>query len=74
MDERELNIQRAIFTLQKRLSRSSRVYRQQMRYSCMWATDEEFQRILDSLVANGVAVRESGERGGESYRGVAHAK
>jgi hypothetical protein len=68
MDERELNFQRAIFTLQKRLFRSGRIHRNQMRYSCMWATDDDFQRLLDVIVAGGIATRETGKRGGEWYR------
>ena len=77
LSERELNFQQAIFTLQKRLLRSGRIHRQQMRYSCMWANDEEFQRLLDAIVSGGIATRETGKRGGEWYRsamGAGHAK
>ena len=36
---------------------------------CQWATDQEFQQLLDAIVSGGIAVRETGERGGEWYRG-----
>ena len=68
MNEREVNLKRTVFVLQRRLQRRIRMHRNQMRYSCMWATDEEFQGLLDSLVADGIATREEGTRGGEYYR------
>ena len=68
MDERELNLKRTVFVLQRRLQRRVRMHRNQMRYSCMWATEVEFQQILDALVTEGIAARESGTRGGEYYR------
>jgi hypothetical protein len=70
MDERELNLQRTVFVLQRRLQRKTRLHRNQLRYSCMWATNEEFQQILDCLVNEGKATREEGARGGEYYRTI----
>jgi len=34
----------------------------------LWTTDEEFQRILDAIVAGGIAIVEKGKKSGEWYR------
>jgi hypothetical protein len=74
MDERrEVKFQEALLRLKLRLMKGPRLHRNQMRYSCMWATDAEFQQILDAAVADGIAVREIGAGGGEWYRSVANA-
>jgi hypothetical protein len=70
LTEKELQTQQAIIAIQRRLLKHApRGYlRIQLRASCGWATDEEFQRILDAIVAGGVAIRFTGHRGAELYR------
>jgi hypothetical protein len=75
LNDKELRIQQAIISIQRRLMKSSRgQLRIQLRGSCGWATDEEFQRILDSVVAGGIAVRVKGARGAELYRSAVEVK
>jgi hypothetical protein len=70
LTEKELQTQQAIIAIQRRLMKHApRAYqRYQLRHSCGWATDEEFQGILDSLVSSGIAVHVTGPRGAELYR------
>jgi hypothetical protein len=67
MNERELNLQRSIFAIQRRLMTRGKLFRSEVRLSCLWATDQEFQNILDAIVAGGIAIRQSGRRGAEMF-------
>jgi hypothetical protein len=70
LTDNELRTQQTVIAIKRRLLKSGRLHRNQLRYSCMWATETEFQEILDALVAEGIATREAGTRGGEYYRSV----
>jgi hypothetical protein len=76
LNEQELRTQQAIIAIQRRLmKRAPRAYQRfQLRASCGWATDGEFQRILDAIVEGGIAVRVTGERGAELYRSAVEVK
>jgi hypothetical protein len=76
LTEKQLQMQQTIIGLQRRLLKAApgRIARTTMRYSCGWATDEEFQRILDSLVTTGIAIREKGRLGAEWYRSAMEVK
>lgn len=66
--EKELRMQQTIIGLQRRLLKAGRLHRHQLRHSCLWTTDEEFQRILDAIVEGKIATRETGKKSGEWYR------
>jgi len=70
LNDKELRTQQSIIAIQRRLLKHApRGYlRIQLRASCGWATDAEFQQILDAIVAGGIAVRVTGHRGAELYR------
>jgi hypothetical protein len=70
LTDNELRRQQTVIAVKRRLLKSGRLHRIQLRYSCMWASEEEFQQILDALVAEEIATREAGRRGGEYYRSV----
>jgi hypothetical protein len=76
LTEKELKTQQAIISIQRRLMKrpSQGQLRIQLRGSCGWATDEEFQRILDAVVESGIAVRVKGARGAELYRSAVEVK
>jgi hypothetical protein len=67
MTEREINLQRSIFAIQRRLIARGKLFRSEVRLSCLWATDQEFQSILDAIVASGIATRGQGGRGAEVF-------
>jgi len=67
MTEHEVKLQRVILSMQARLLRQGKITRTDMRLSCLWATDTEFQRLLDAIVAGGIATRHTGRKGGEHY-------
>jgi len=68
LTDKELRLQQTIIGLQRRLLKAGRLHRHQLRHSCLWTTDEEFQRILDAIVAGGIAIVEKGKKSGEWYR------
>jgi hypothetical protein len=76
LNDRELRMQQTIIGLQRRLLKvaPAKIHRFQLRTSAAWATDEEFQRILDAIVAGGIATREAGKRSGEWYRSAVEAR
>ncbi|HXM62980.1 MAG TPA: hypothetical protein VN950_19110 [Terriglobales bacterium] len=69
-DEQSLKFEESILRLRLRLMKTTRLHRNQVKYSCQWANDEEFQNLLDYIVAQGIATREIGSYGGEWYRSV----
>jgi len=76
LTDTELRIQQTIIGLQRRLLKTSpgRIARVHMRASCTWATDEEFQRILDAIVSCGIATCETGKHNKEWYRSAVEVK
>lgn len=67
LTERERTFQRAILAVQRRLIHRGKMQRATVRLSCLSFCDAEFQRLLDAIVAGGIATRETGKRGGEWY-------
>lgn len=74
LTEKELNFQRAVIAVQRRLIHHGRLQQSTLRLSCLSFSDEEFQRLLDAIVAGGVATRETGKRGGTWYRSTTRLK
>lgn len=74
LTEKELNFQKAILSVQKRLLKHGSLARISVRQSCLGFDDAEFERLLDAIVAGGMATRERGKNGGELYRSVVHAE
>jgi len=70
----ELDKQRAVLAMRRRLLERDKLTRSQLRLSCVGATDAEFQTLLAEIVAGGIATRTTGKRGGEWFQGVAYAK
>lgn len=64
-DERELQLLRASLAINRRLRVDGFGYTTALRSSCAWATENEFQAIIDGLVKHGLARREQGKRRGE---------
>jgi hypothetical protein len=76
LTDKELQMQQTIIGLQRRLLKAGPrgIARTTMRYSCGWATDVEFQRLLDAIVEGGIAIREKGRLGAEWYRSAVEVK
>jgi hypothetical protein len=70
---KELDFQRTVLAVQRRLLLRGKLSRSEVRLSCMDWTDAEFQSLLDALIASGYVTRESGQRSAEIYRSVSHA-
>jgi hypothetical protein len=70
----ELNFQRAILAVQRRLMQHGMLTRSTVRLSCALLSDADFQRLLDAIVAGGIATRYRGKRGGEVYRSTIQLK
>jgi hypothetical protein len=71
---KELDFQRAVLAVQRRLMLYGKLSRSEVRLSCITWGDEEFQRLLDAIVAGGIATRETGPRRAEVFRSVVYAK
>ena len=67
LTEKELTLQLTIIAMQKRLIKRGRIVRSLLRLSCINASDEEFQKALDAIVAGKIATREIGKNGAEHY-------